>query len=274
MPLKRPALLLPALSSVSTSHEMDGLATKLADRLTCTVLDWPGFGDGPNVETPLTPETMRAFLDARLSQTGEPPLVGIAAGHGATYMAEAARRHPGCFAGLVLVAPTWRGPLPTMLKGRMPNLPRRVRTTLERPGLGPLLYRLNVSRPVVGRMMRAHVYADPANVTEEVLTAKLALTRRPRSRFATAAFVTGGLDPVQSRAAFLALFDGDMPPVLMIRPDRAPPRSAAEMDALAETGCVTTVRVPGALSAHEEHAEEVGSAIGAFLDRMDAEGTD
>lgn len=268
---KPPALLLPALSSVSTAHEMDGLGAKLADRLTCTILDWPGFGDGPAVETPLTPETMRAFLDVQLSQAGEGPIVAIAAGHGATYLAEAARRHPGRLARLVLIAPTWRGPLPTMLKGRMPDLPHRVRTTLERPGLGPLLYRLNVSRPVVSRMMRAHVYADPASVTEELLNAKLALTRRPRSRFATAAFVTGELDPVQSRAAFLALFEGDLPPVLMIRPEQAPPRSAAEMDALTETGRVTTVHVPGALSAHEEHAEIVGSAIETFLDRIESE---
>lgn len=265
---KHPALLLPALSSISTAHEMDRLAAKLADRLTCTVLDWPGFGDGPIVDAPLTADTMRAFLDSRLSRVGEAPTVGIAAGHGATYLVEAARRHRGRFARLVLIAPTWRGPLPTMLKGRLPNLPHRVRTALERPGLGPLLYRLNVSRPVVRRMLRAHVYADPAHVTEEVLSAKIALTRRSRRRFATAAFVTGGLDPVRSRAMFLALFAGDLPPVLMIRPEQAPPRSAAEMDALTETGRVTTARVPGALAAHEEHDDAVASAIGAFLADM------
>ena len=43
------------------------------------------------------------------------------------------------------------------------------------------------------------------------------------------------------------------------------------MDALAGTGRVTAVRVPGALSAHEEHAGEAGSAIGAFLDRIEPE---
>ena len=72
------------------------------------------------------------------------------------------------------------------------------------PLLGPLLFRANLSPPVVRWMMRAHVYGEPARVTEGVVAAKCAVARRPGGRFATAAFVSGGLDPVPSRAAFLA----------------------------------------------------------------------
>lgn len=105
------ALLLPALSSVSTRDEMQPLADQLADRLRCTCQDWPGFGVRPRGTAPISPATLRAFVDDRL-RTLPPGSIGIAAGHAATYLAEAARRHPGRLARLILIAPTWRGPSP------------------------------------------------------------------------------------------------------------------------------------------------------------------
>ena len=239
---------------------MSLLASRLESKLRCLPLDWPGFGLPASGQ--LSPAILDDFLDATLATdaSGE-PIVGIAAGHGATYLIKAAWRHPGRFSRLVLVAPTWRGPLPTMTRGARPKLCRRVRTALETPGLGPLLFRLNLSRAVVGWMMREHVYADGAKVTPALLDEKLAIARRPGARLATAAFVSGGLDPVASREAFLQLFERDLPPTLMLRPRGAPPRSAAEMDALAATGLVETVLVDGALAAHEECPDEIAAAI-------------
>lgn len=265
----RDALLLPALSSIATRQEMRPLAERLAGGLHCVLPDWPGFGGAAPRGQPLSPAAMDAFLDAFLD-AGFGTLVGrdavgIAAGHGATYLIQAALRHPGAFSRLVLIAPTWRGPLPTVTDGRKPALCRRVRTAIEMPGIGPLLYRLNLSRPIVARMMREHVYADPAKVTPALLRAKLAVAGTPGRRFGTAAFVTGGLDPVGSRSAFLALFEGDLPPILMLRPRGTPARSAAEMDALAATGRVEAVTIGGALAAHEEVPDEVAAAIEAWL---------
>jgi pimeloyl-ACP methyl ester carboxylesterase len=259
------ALLLPALSSIAARQEMVPLATRLGTGLHCVIPDWPGFGARPRGRARLDPAAMRAFLDSLLGRAVAAPTIGIAAGHAATYLVEAALRHPGFFSRLVLVAPTWRGPLPTVMgEGRRP-LCGRIRRTIELPGVGELLYRLNVSRPVLAKMMREHVYARPGHVTDAVIDAKLRITRQPDARFGTAAFVTGGLDPVRSRADFLALFTQDLPPVLMLRPTGAPRRSGAEMDALAATGRVTTVEVPGALSAHEEYPDEVARAITDFL---------
>ena len=254
------ALLLPALSSISTRDEMRPLAAELADGMCCSIPDWPGFGARPRGDAPLCPATMRAFLDG-LVAAFDGPTVGIAAGHAATYLVEAAGRHPGCFERLILIAPTWRGPLPTMLKGRYPAMPGRVRRTMEMPVLGDALYRLNLSDFVIGRMMREHVYADPAHVTAALLAAKRIVAHQPRARFGTAAFVTGALDPVASREAFLELFRRELPPTLLLRPAGAPKRSGAEMDAVAQTGRVSVVSVPGALAAHEEYPAEVASAI-------------
>ncbi|WP_222185033.1 alpha/beta fold hydrolase [Geminicoccus harenae] len=263
----RTALLLPALSSISAAAEMAPLAARLEPWLHCTTADWPGFGDRPRGRPSLTPDALRDFLDELIGTSVVPPAVGIAAGHAATYLVHAARRRPERFERLVLIAPTWRGPLPTVLGEARRPLFARIRRAIELPVLGPTLYRLNVNRRMIGRMMRAHVYADPARVTDALVAEKLHVAGQPDARFGTAAFVTGGLDPAASREAFLDLFTGSLPPVLMLRPAQAPRRSAAEMDALAATGRVTTTMVPGALAPHEEHPDEVAAAIGSFLGR-------
>ncbi|MBE7219848.1 MAG: alpha/beta hydrolase [Caulobacteraceae bacterium] len=262
------ALLLPALSSVATRREMRPLAERLMVRLRCLMADWPGFGM-PSGGRPLSPILMTDFLSEapqRLALTT--PILGIAAGHGATMMVLDALCHPERYRGLVLVAPTWRGPLPTMTGGDRPSFCRAVRRALEAPVLGPALFAANLSRPVVGWMLREHVYADPRAVTPALVAEKHAVARRAGARRATAAFVSGGLDPVASREAFLALFDERLPPVLLVRPRGAPRRSAAEMDALAASGRVRVAVVSGALGAHEESPGEVADAVAAFLDSL------
>jgi pimeloyl-ACP methyl ester carboxylesterase len=259
------ALLLPALSSISARAEMHPLARRLAARFRCIIPDWPGFGDHPREAASLSPDAMRRFLDEFIGQNVRPPAVGIAAGHAAAYLVQAAPDHPGRLSHLVLIAPTWRGPLPTMLGETHRGLCGAIRRVVEWPVAGEVLYRLNVSRPVVASMLRSHVYADARKVTPAVIAAKQAITRHPRARFATAAFVTGALDPVRSRDEFLHLFETGLPPTLMLRPRNARPRSAAEMDALSATGRVTTVTTAGALAAHEEEPEAAALAIGDFL---------
>lgn len=259
------ALLLPALSSISARSEMAALARALSSDHRCTVPDWPGFGERERGRMPLAPPALHAFLDALLAALPGPYALGVAAGHAAGYLVAAAARRPGVFARLALVAPTWRGPLPTVMGPGRRGFFRVLRRAVEAPVLGEALYRASTGRPMIGRMMRAHVYADPAHVTEGVIEAKHAITRQRDGRFGTAAFVTGGLDPVETRDAFLALFGHGLPPVTLLRPDDAPRRSGAEMDALADAllalGHAPSVAVPGALSPHEEYPAAIAAAI-------------
>ena len=257
------ALLLPALSSISSRQEMLPLARELSAEYRCHVPDWPGFGAQERVRVPLEPASFHAFLDALIAAAPGPYALGVAAGHAAPYLAAAARRHPGMFARLVLVAPTWRGPLPTAMGPERARWFGRIRRAVEAPVVGEALYRINISAPVIGRMMRAHVYAEPGHVTAAVIGAKHRITRQRGGRFGTAAFVTGGLDPVGSRAAFLDLFREGLPPVRVLRPAGAPRRSGAEMDALLAGGRVAGAGIPGALSPHEEYPAEVAAAIRA-----------
>src|SRR5207247_574169 len=84
-----------------------------------------------------TPEACSAFLAYVLAEVMPQPHAIVAAGHAAGYVlkgATAARE-----AKLVLLAPTWRGPLPTMLGGDRPWFDRLCRL-VDRPALGPLIY--------------------------------------------------------------------------------------------------------------------------------------
>src|SRR6516225_7299349 len=100
------------------------------------------------------------------------------------------------------IAPTWRGPLPTMMNGHRPWFDRICRL-VDLPIVGPLLYGLNVNRLVIRYMAAGHVYSDARWLRGERLREKLAVTRSSGSRFSSVRFVTGKLDPLTTRTEFL-----------------------------------------------------------------------
>ena len=189
----------------------------------------------------------------------------IACGHAAGYAIDLEARHPGTFTRLVLIAPTWRGPLPTMMSGRKP-IQAHIRRLIHAPVIGELIYRLNVSRPVVRMMYRRHVFADPGFLTDDLLADRMRVARRPGARFASACFVTGALDPFDDRAAFLAAAGRVQSPILMLWGPDAPPRSRAEMAALAALpGIESRLLERGTLGMAEELAADLAPLIDGFL---------
>lgn len=263
-------VLLPALSSISTREEMRPLFDRLRSHFHVAMVDWPGFGDGARTRENWSPTILSAFLNWFLREIVPPPHTVVAAGHAATYALHQAVHQPGTISRLVLVAPTWRGPLPTMMGG-----PRRwfsrVRGAIDAPVVGPLLYRLNVSRFVVARMAREHVYGDPGWLTADRLARKLAVTRAPGARHGSVRFVTGALDRVESRAAFLDLAQDAKIPILVVFGEETPPKSRAEMEALADLPHVRVERLPkGKLAIHEELPDAVAAAITSFVDQRSA----
>ena len=124
------------------------------------------FGDTARPRLDYDRGLCRGFLDALVQHLHEllekPAFPVIACGHAAGYAIDLEARHPGTITRLVLIAPTWRGPLPTMMSGRKP-IQARIRRLIHAPVIGELIYRLNVSRPVVRMMYRRHVFADPAS---------------------------------------------------------------------------------------------------------------
>lgn len=260
-------LLLPALSSISTRTEMHPLMQRLAAGFRVVAVDWPGFG---TLRRPLlrwTPEALSAFLHDVLVMLGAPaapPLV-VAAGHAAAYLLHYAAAHAGAVARAALIAPTWRGPLPTMAGGDRPLL-HKIRRAFEAPVIGAALYRLNVNDFVIRKMAGGHVYSDRSFLTASRLAEKRQVVAAPGARFASAGFVTGGLDRIGSREEFLALARRAGLPLLVVYGAQTPPRSRAEMEALTALPGVRAVCVPrGKLAVHEEFPEAVCGAIAAFL---------
>ena len=258
-------LLLPALSSISTRREMRPLQERMAARYSTLAVDWPGFGEAPRPQVDWTPDAYAAFLAFVLSSVMPHPHAIIAAGHAASYVLKHAAGEAAQPTQIVLIAPTWRGPLPTMAGGHRPFFARLCRL-VDRPAIGPLIYRLNVNPFVVRRMGAGHVYSDTAFLDEERLRQKLAVVSAPGARFASVRFVTGQLDPLASREAFLDVARRAGAPILLVYGAETPPKSRAEIEALAALPGVRTVRLPrGKLSVHEEFPNETINAIEPFL---------
>jgi pimeloyl-ACP methyl ester carboxylesterase len=258
-------LLLPALSSISTRREMHLLMRGLASRFHTIAPDWPGFGDQPRPPIVWTPDALSAFL-AWLVREQVPALQAtIAAGHAASYALHLLVRRPGILGRLVLLAPTWRGPLPTMAGGDRP-LFSRIRRMIAMPMLGPVIYHLNVNPLVVRMMIAGHVYSNVSQLSAQQMREKQQVIKAKGARFGSAAFVTGELDRVGSREAFLDLARRAGGPLLVAYGAETPPKSRAEMEALTTVPAVRSFIAPrGKLGFYEEHAKDITPVIEAFL---------
>jgi pimeloyl-ACP methyl ester carboxylesterase len=257
-------LLLPALSSISTRREMRPLQERLSAKYQTVAVDWPGFGDQPRPRHKWQPAVYASFLRYLIEKL-TPLRAVVAAGHGAVFSLAYACAFPSDFGRLVLVAPTWRGPLPTMLNEHRPWF-ERICEMVDQPVVGPLLYRLNVNSLVVRYMAAGHVYSDRRWLHGERLREKLAVTRAPGARFSSVRFVTGKLDPLATRAEFLDLARRCPVQMLLIYGAETPSRSQGEMKALASIPGVHNVTLPlGKLSVHEEFPDLVSAAIEPFL---------
>jgi pimeloyl-ACP methyl ester carboxylesterase len=260
-----PILLLPSFSTVSSRTELSGLADLLAAQFQVTTLDFPGFGDSSRSRLDYAPPLYRQFLaDFVKDIYSASPVTIVAAGHAAGYALNLATSAPKTVAKLVLVAPTWRGPLPTMAQGQKPWL-KAVRELIRTPILGQFLYQLNTTPSFLAFMYRRHVYANPSKLTPNLLQQKRQLTQQPGARFGAAAFVTGGLDPYLDRSEVIAQLQALTIPVMVAIGESSPPKSKAEMLALAAVPNVISHTLPGTLGLHEEYPAELAEAILPFL---------
>lgn len=258
-------LMFPALSSISTRGEMRSLQDRLATAYATVAIDWPGFGDAPRPAVRWHPDVYRAFLSDVLDQAVERPFATIAAGHAAGYCVATAGSRPGAAGRLCLVAPTWRGPLPTVM-GQQHRAFGYIARAGDLPVVGALLYRLNVNPFMVRMMALGHVYRDPGALPQSLLAEKLAVTRAAGARHASIRFVVGELDPMKSREEFLGAARQLAGPVLLVYGADTPAKSKAEMAELAALPNVRAVLLPaGKLAVHEEFADEVAAAIRGFL---------
>ena len=258
-----PLLLLPALSTVSSRTEMKGIANLLAGQYQVTVLDWLGFGESPCPPVDYNPILFQQLLQDFIQSTFQRSIILIAAGHAAGYALKFAQENQDLVDQLVLIAPTWQGPL------RVMGLPDGVRTVVRNlvrsPLLGQALYYLNTTPSFLHLMYKRHVYVEETKLTSEFIAQKHQITDKKGARYAPAAFVTGALDPTVNREEFLQLLSATSIPTLIVLAENAPPKSKTEMEAMAELEQVQTVRLTGTLGIYEEYPEAVTEAIQSFI---------
>ena len=258
-----PILLLPAFSTVSSRTEMAGIAQLLAQQYQVYLLDWLGFGDSQRPALDYQPKLYHQLLKDFVNTTFQQPIVMIAAGHSVSYGLDLAKIAPEAISKLILIAPTWRGPLKVMgVPKRMRNL---VKNLVRTPIIGQFLYYLNTTPGFLKLMYRRHVYTDATQLTDEFITQKRSITQQKGARFAPVAFVTGTLDPAENRADFLNLIQELSQPILTIIAEQSPSYSKKEMEAIASIDKVKIVRLPGTLGIHEEFSELVAEKIQEFL---------
>jgi pimeloyl-ACP methyl ester carboxylesterase len=259
-----PVLLLPAFSTVSSRTEMKGIAQILAARYEVTVLDWLGFGESECPSVDYNPVLFQQLLEDFVKSTFNRSIILIAAGHASGYALKLAQNNSGIVSQLILVAPTWQGPLRVM--GLPPGVRNGVKNLVRSPIIGQTLYYFNTTPSFLRLMYKRHVYVDETKLTSEFIAQKHQITSKNGSRYAPAAFVTGAIDPVTNREEFLSYLSSVSIPVLIILAENAPPKSKAEMEAMVELKQVQTVRLPGTLGIYEEFPEAVTEAMKKFFD--------
>ncbi|CAN1155907.1 hypothetical protein LINPERPRIM_LOCUS11371 [Linum perenne] len=278
-------LMIPTISDVSTVEEWRSAADDIVQRVgginwRATIVDWPGLGYSDRPKMDYNADVMENFLVDFINAPDSPlrnsvnDLVIVGGGHAATILLRAAKKGLVKPAAIAAVAPTWAGPLPIVF-GRDSNMESRyglLRGTLRAPGVGWMMYNMLVSNEkAIQSQYKSHVYADPDNVTVDIVESRYALTKKKGARYAPAAFLTGLLDPVKSREEFLDLFaslEGKIP-ILVVSSEGSPKRSKAEMEALRGASGVTEfVEVPGALLPHEEYPQMVAEELIQFLQKL------
>lgn len=257
-------LLLPALSTISSRQEWEPFAAATCRRLGAEAprlisVDWPGFGDSDRPRLPYDAGLLARFLADFVRDHCPADCGVIAAGHAASIALLAAERHGVAFRDWVLVAPTWRGPFPTMA-GRQSRAFPLIRGLVEAPLLGPLLYRLNTTRSVLGWMSRRHVDVSGSGLSTKGIIERQCISRQPGARFASAAFVTGGLDPFIDPQGWISAARNLASPLTVVVADQSPPKSLAEMQALAAVAD-RVLHLPGRLGAHEEFGAELAALL-------------
>ncbi len=191
------------------------------------------------------------------------PLILIEDGHDAGYALKLALDNPDILSKLILIAPTWQGPLKVM--GLPDGVRNGIKTLVRSPLIGQALYYLNTTPSFLRLMYKRHVYVDETKLTPEFIAQKHQITSKNGARYAPAAFVTGAIDPVANRKEFLQLLASVSIPVSIVLAENAPPKSKAEAIAMAELEGVQAVRLNGTLGIYEEYPEAVGEAIKNFI---------
>jgi len=260
----KPMLLLPAFSTVSSRQEMRGIGKLLADKYEVNCLDWLGFGDSQRPPLDYQPSIYQTLLTDLVKDNFSEAVILVATGHSAGYALKLGQNYPHLVAKIILIAPTWKGPLKVMgVSDRVGNFLKNVVYT---PILGQFLYYLNTTPAFLKFMYRRHVYVNENLLTPTFIAEKREITQKKGARFAPSAFVTGCLDPIKNQEEFLQLISSFKQPIFTIIGDNSPPYSLSQMKGIASLKNVQTISLTGTLGMAEEYYNVIAPYIHEFCE--------
>ncbi|MFB6165411.1 MAG: alpha/beta fold hydrolase [Haloarculaceae archaeon] len=188
-------LLVHGVAATASSYEFRGIVEALAEDYHVIAPDLPGFGRSDRPPLLYSGSLYTTFIaDVAADLLDEPTVVASSLSGG--YASVAAQSTD--FAELVLITPT-----ATAMPGRRVWL----RSLLRSPLVGRALFNLSVSKPAIRYFATDHGYADPANVTDELVDYQWTTAHQPGARFAPASFLSGFLNLDVDLGAVLADVD-------------------------------------------------------------------
>jgi len=253
-------VLVHGVYAGASSYEFRRLFPLLAQRYRVVAFDLLGCGlsDKPRLAYD-TDLFVDQIADALAVLDGGPAAL-VGSSLGAAFAIRAAVRAAERIERLAVICPS--GLAGTL--DRPPSGSGATLTTLFRtPILGEAMFNVMASKTSLRSFLQHRVYADPAQVTDEVVDHYYAVTHQPGARYVPAAFVGGRLDCQIARdLPFLST------PLLVLWGERAsalaPRSNADEFLRLASNARLVTFATSGLLP-HEEEPAAVDEALESFL---------
>lgn len=151
-------------------------------------LDLPGFGQSEKQPIPYTADIYMAAVSEFITGVIQQPVYLVASGLSAAYAAGVAYRLPALVKALILVTPAGIG--------SNADAPCETSYTVFRlftsPVQGAALYNSFVSRTSIRYFLTEFIYADPAEVTDELVDYLYVSSHQcPNAQYAPASFVAG-----------------------------------------------------------------------------------
>ena len=188
-----PLVLIHGIYAGASSFEYRRVFAQLAEHHRVYAFDLLGFGLSDRPRITYTPDLYVALIQDFVRQVVggmDHPVQVIASSLGAAFTIRAAAERPDLFDRLVLIEPTGIQDLASD-----PESGSHVfwRSILRSPLLGQGMYNAIASRPSIRFFLRTS-YADPNEVSDDMIDYYYTQAHQPNARYAPASFIAGALD--------------------------------------------------------------------------------
>jgi pimeloyl-ACP methyl ester carboxylesterase len=258
-----PLLLVHGIGAGCSSYEFRHIFEALSEHHTVYALDLLGFGKSDKPGLSYTHETYIKLIDDFARQVlrvgdGRGEADVIATSLSAAYVISVAQKDPSLFRRLVLICPTGIEELARPAGAAAVA----VRGLFSAPIIGSTLYNAITSKLGVRGYLARQIYADPSNVTDEVVEQYHTAAHQPGGENVLPSFISGFLN-INITEAFKNVVD--LPLIVWGQKAKETPVSQAEAFLVANPSAKLEVIQDAGMLPHEEQPEAFLAAVRPFL---------